>query len=1093
MRILAQATSPACAPLGCFAPGTESEIWQSMPPFGIPDDPSCLNGDPRSELELPRSCGGAPPPLGQFLYPYAVAVDGATIYVSDQFNHRIQAFKSDGSPQAIANLIGNGTPGDAAGQLNAPEGIAVDAAHNILVADSYNSRIAVFHADGTPAPSGHLPVVDTVSTTFARTTPTGIALSPGTTVLGYHVPVPTGDEHRIVVTDRDTCFVYIYDAGFNLKAQIPPTLPSAPSQGACVGGADPSHPPVPGVFSSPSGAAIDASGHIFVTDYDNSRVQIFDRDGRSLGTFGTPPDPSSLPVNGVPPPSSLQFPWAVVVDHTGRVVVTDTENQRIAFFNVDFASTPPSATYLFQLNAGGTLNGFPTGIAEQTDPDPAGRILVTDTANHRVQWFQLPDLAIVLPKVDAAASSGTFGVVVPSEKLAAAVDVQTFVTPTNADIVTGPTAQPPANAAAQVDIAPGQIVTYSFTYAPRRPGPVSFVVSASANNGITAASPVDAAASVVCHTGCHASAAIYRAPLSTPPLPAIATANWYNTPVVVRITADSTTPGVGLSKIAYQFTSGPEAAIHGGTVHLVDASAVTGSVDVSITQERTSVLTFWAVYDDGSQVAPQQLPVSLDLTPPSITFNPPPAAGVDAAGQPWYNGPVVVPYVIGDGLSGTATQTGSMSFSLEQRNQKQSVVATDLAGNTVALASDVREFGGRAVNIDTRAPTFSALPAAITIELTGPGAGVMTAAQALLFKATATDPPLADGTAGSGVVMITNPVAGVTSFPMSGAGPTASAHTFTARDAAGNTVNQNVSVTVRDTTAPVFNVCPATLALNVSGPAATLALPSLSGSVSATDLSGTVTLSQSVAAGTRLGLGVRAVNVIATDPSGNANICTVNVTVADATSPTVLNQPPAITAGNVTAVATSPSGAAVSFTPVITDASDPHPVLSCTRPSGSTFPIGTTSVTCTATNRFGLDAAATFTVTVNHSAPVCTTAVASPGALWPPNHTLVPISIDGLTTADGGAITTTITSIFQDEPASGRSGGNTAIDGYGVGTSQARVRSERSDTGNGRVYDIAYNATTRGGSCTATVTVGVPRDEAHPAIRDGVRYDSTKE
>jgi DNA-binding beta-propeller fold protein YncE len=33
-------------------------------------------------------------------------------------------------------------------------------------------------------------------------------------------------------------------------------------------------------------AAVDAAGRVFVTDYSNSRVQVFDRDGEFLAAFG---------------------------------------------------------------------------------------------------------------------------------------------------------------------------------------------------------------------------------------------------------------------------------------------------------------------------------------------------------------------------------------------------------------------------------------------------------------------------------------------------------------------------------------------------------------------------------------------------------------------------------------------------------------------------------------------------------------------------------------------------------------------------------------------------------------------------------------
>lgn len=47
--------------------------------------------------------------------------------------------------------------------------------------------------------------------------------------------------------------------------------------------------------------------------------------------------------------------------------------------------------------------------------------------------------------------------------------------------------------------------------------------------------------------------------------------------------------------------------------------------------------------------------------------------------------------------------------------------------------------------------------------------------------------------------------------------------------------------------------------------------------------------------------------------------------------------------------------------------------------------------------------------------PNCLGANASPDSLWPPNHEMVPISVHGVTDADGDTVTVTINSIRQDE------------------------------------------------------------------------------
>jgi hypothetical protein len=125
-------------------------------------------------------------------------------------------------------------------------------------------------------------------------------------------------------------------------------------------------------------------------------------------------------------------------------------------------------------------------------------------------------------------------------------------------------------------------------------------------------------------------------------------------------------------------------------------------------------------------------------------------------------------------------------------------------------------------------------------------------------------------------------------------------------------------------------------------------------------------------------------------------------------------------------------------------------------------------------------------VTVLLPPPSCASATASPNLLWPPNHKFVAIHIAGIVNPAPGATTITVTSIFQDEPTSG------APDATGVGTGNPSVRAERDGGGNGRVYHINFTATGASGSCTGSVTVGVPHDQGHGSLIDGGSlYNST--
>jgi hypothetical protein len=82
---------------------------------------------------------------------------------------------------------------------------------------------------------------------------------------------------------------------------------------------------------------------------------------------------------------------------------------------------------------------------------------------------------------------------------------------------------------------------------------------------------------------------------------------------------------------------------------------------------------------------------------------------------------------------------------------------------------------------------------------------------------------------------------------------------------------------------------------------------------------------------------------------------------ADITAP-ILTVP-----ADMTVAATSPVGAVVTFTMTVTDTIDPNPTVLCTPPSGSTFPLGTTTVTCIASDASGNSAEDSFEIVITGS------------------------------------------------------------------------------------------------------------------------------
>ena len=98
-----------------------------------------------------------------------------------------------------------------------------------------------------------------------------------------------------------------------------------------------------------------------------------------------------------------------------------------------------------------------------------------------------------------------------------------------------------------------------------------------------------------------------------------------------------------------------------------------------------------------------------------------------------------------------------------------------------------------------------------------------------------------------------------------------------------------------------------------------------------------------------------------------------------------------------------------------------------------------------------------------------------------------------VTDPDSDPVSITVTEISQDEPVKGQGSGNTSPDGSGVGSDTAWIRAERAGGGNGRVYNISFNASDgKGGQCSGSVQVCVPHDQGNSScIDDGQIYDST--
>jgi len=103
-------------------------------------------------------------------------------------------------------------------------------------------------------------------------------------------------------------------------------------------------------------------------------------------------------------------------------------------------------------------------------------------------------------------------------------------------------------------------------------------------------------------------------------------------------------------------------------------------------------------------------------------------------------------------------------------------------------------------------------------------------------------------------------------------------------------------------------------------------------------------------------------DVLVANPSADTVSFVPNATVLDST-------PPQLTVpSNLTVDADSPAGAAVQYSVSAVDAVDGPVAATCSPESGTPFPIGTSTVTCSAADKAGNSATASFTVTVRSPA-----------------------------------------------------------------------------------------------------------------------------
>ena len=354
--------------------------------------------------------------------PLGAAADiNGHVYVADTGTHRIR--RVDAVTGRITTVAGTGEAGFSgdggpavAARLDRPQGVVVDDAGNIYIGDTGNRRVrridavtgnittiagnGTFGFDGDGGPAAAAAFGEIVALAVGPRGGLYIADGLDGQARGNNRVRRIDLESGVITTlAGDGDFSFDGDDGLAVEAGL-----------------------------TVEDVAVDASGNIFIADFNNYRIRRVDAETGIITTVaGRGPvfgGGGAFSGDGGPAlDARLDLPGGVAVGADGTLYISDTGNNRVR-------AVDPGTGILFTLagtgNFGAAGDGGPAPLAELREPsrvvlDPDGNLLIVDTGNSRIRKlfdpaFQSPVLRLTATRVD-------FGAVVVEDQATRALTI----------------------------------------------------------------------------------------------------------------------------------------------------------------------------------------------------------------------------------------------------------------------------------------------------------------------------------------------------------------------------------------------------------------------------------------------------------------------------------------------------------------------------------------------------------------------------------------------------------------------------------------------------------------------------------------------